>query len=137
MTDAVTGHGTILKLGDAVGGASTVYTQVSEEVTNIGGVSMSRATHDATHLGSGGWEEFIAGLKSGGEFSVVFNYVPSAAGGMVAMFNAGAVDLQILAPNGATLTFSAVVTGWSSGDFNNEKSEGTLTLKISGAVAFA
>lgn len=110
------------------------------EVTNITPPSPSRATVDATHLKStGNYEEFISGIRSGGEASITLNYVPAVNDILIAELDKDTIGhYQITFPNGIRLQFSALCTDVEFGDLTpDEKMMLTGTFKASGAPALA
>lgn len=133
VTAAVTGMGAIFSIGDGVGGSSTLYTKVTEEITNITPPRLSREALDATHLESpDDAREFRPGLVDGQESTITFNYKPSASDVLFDAFAAGEGDFQITYKNGVKLTFSGVVTGWKPGDPSTSIMTGEFTIKPSG-----
>jgi len=110
------------------------------EVTNITPPSPSRATVDATHLKSpGNYEEFISGVRSGGEASISLNYLPAVNDTLVAQLDSDDLGhYQITFPNGIRLQFAALCTDVEFGELaNDEKMMLTATFKASGAPTLA
>jgi len=70
---AVAAAGTFLQYGDG----SAQYTNIAE-VTNIDGAALTRDTFNTTYHG-GAWQEMVAGLPDGGEFSIDLNWLPADA----------------------------------------------------------
>lgn len=86
-------------------GASPDVPTLIEEVFSVSPVGKTNSLEDVTNFDSPtGTREFIAGLAEGDEISVEANYVPAAAGQVLAMT---AVD------NGVTRSFSLSYTGIS------------------------
>ena len=134
MTNAISAHGTLLKIGD--GAVSESFTTIAE-VTNIGGPGLALA---ATSHSSAGWQEFVGGLLDGGEVTFSINYVPThathnATTGLIAdMVNRTLRNFQIVFPNvGATTwSFAALVTGFDPSEPVDEVLTADVTLKLSG-----
>jgi len=75
MTEAIAAFGTLLKIGDAA--TPEVFTTIAE-VTDIGGITLSTATEDATnHSSAGGFEEKIPTTLAVGPVKFGINFVPT------------------------------------------------------------
>jgi hypothetical protein len=72
-TSAAPAYGTLLKMGD--GGSPETFTTIAE-VGDIDLPPIKLDTEDATHQGSGGWEESIGTILSGGEPKFSINWIP-------------------------------------------------------------
>ncbi|MDK8874687.1 phage tail tube protein [Paracoccus sp. SSJ] len=128
-TNAQIGLGSRFGIKD---GAS--YTPVAE-VTRITPAGWSRNTVDATHLESpDAYAEFIAGLKTASDCTFDVNWVPSATDPLLAAFEAGKGEFQLLFPGGTVaLNFSGIVTEFKSGEISPEgKLSASITIKPSG-----
>lgn len=131
MADAKIGFGADFKRGIASVG----------EVLSIGAPSLSRDVVDATHMKTtGGWREYIGGLKDGGEVSVEIQSKPSSVGyqALVADFDNDAPETySVEFPDGASWTFSALITGMETSDPLDGKITTSATFKITGKPTFA
>ncbi|WJS86703.1 phage tail tube protein [Paracoccus sp. TOH] len=110
------------------------YTPVAE-VTRITPAGWSRNTVDATHLESpDAWAEFIAGLKSASDCTFDVNWVPAVSDPLLAAFEAGKGEFQLLFPGGTVaLQFSGIVTAFTPGEISPEgKLSASVTIKPSG-----
>ncbi len=114
------------------------YTSVAE-VHEATPPQLSRDAIEATHHGSpNGYREYIPGLKDGGESTIGINYIPSAADPLIAAFNASTPgQFRITMPNGATCTFTAVVTAFAPETPREGKMVATMTFKVSGQPVWA
>lgn len=75
-TNAAIGHDSTWERGD--GADPEVFTALAE-VTAINGISVTKDTVDATHMGSTErWEELIASIKRTGEISIEMNFDPDS-----------------------------------------------------------
>ena len=111
---------------------------VVAEVVSITPPSMQRGTEDSTHLNSpDGYKEFIPGLMEGGDASIGLNFEPAVTVTLVAAFDAGSGKYKITFPDGATLIFSGIVTGFEIGELTSGKMSATLTVKSTGKPVFA
>ncbi len=142
MTSAKAAYGTLLKIGD--GGGPETFTTIAE-VTNISGPSLSLAAIEATSMDSGGWEESIGGVKSGGEVSFDLSYLPThathdASTGLIAdLKNAVARNFQLVFPDagGTTWSFTALVTAFEPSAPVDGRLQASVTLKITGQPTLA
>ena len=143
MTDAVLGHGALLKRGD--GASPEVFTTISE-VISISGPSLSRDVVEATNMSStSGWREFIGGLKSGGEISFELNYDPAdatvdASGGLIDDIDStSATNYQLIFPDSGTTTWS--FAGWLTSFETNipldDRITASATVTLSGVPTLA
>jgi hypothetical protein len=129
MTIADIGYDSAFAIGS---GDPLTYTPVAE-VVSITPPGMSRDAIAATHLKSpGGYKEFIAGMKDGGEGSFTLNWVPSATDPLVTAFNADSGNYQITFPNGVMLRFAGFFTAYTPPALTEEKMEASVTFKVSG-----
>ena len=129
MASGVSGFGTVLIWN---------YQKILE-LTNIGGVSQSRATIDVTsHDSPDGYQEFVAGLGDGGEIPLEGNFISSDANGQIALHT----DIQggtkrycyIVFPmaQGGSMEGYAIATGFASAFPIDNKIPLTGSLKVSG-----
>lgn len=129
-TQADIGYGAKFGIGD--GADPEVFSDVAE-VTSINGFGFTRAEQDATHLQSpDGFEEYIAGMKSGRPVTITMNYVPTDNDVIVTAFEAKKGNYQITAPNGVMMRFAGFVTEYDTGEMNTEKMTATATFRPTG-----
>jgi predicted secreted protein len=137
-TQARIGFGTVFQIQDT--DASPVAYVTVGEVTNISLPALSRDAVDATHTEStGGWREFIPGLKDAGEVSIEMNFVHQSASDTLirAQFSKDTLTAcRILFDTSPEdgVSFNAVVTGYEVAVPIDDKVAATLTLKVSGSV---
>ncbi|MFC4494066.1 phage tail tube protein [Streptomyces ovatisporus] len=110
------------------------YTTVAH-VTNITPPAIERETLDVTSHGSTeGWQEFIGGLKNGGELSIELNYDPTVHDALVEhMDDADPKNYKIVWPG--TLgdwTFTAVMTGFAPEAPHDGKLTAEASFQVSG-----
>lgn len=144
MSDAVSGYGTLLKMGD--GAEPEVYTTVAE-VKDIGGPEMEADVIEVTNQDStGGWKEFIAGLLDAGEVTFDVNWLPGdatqdATTGLVSvMFARVKRNFRLQWPGtgaGKVCTFPALVTGISPDSPVDDANTASITLKVTGPPVFS
>jgi predicted secreted protein len=112
------------------------------EITNLVPPSFKNDTDDVTnHQSPARWKEFMATLKDSDDVKIEGNLVLSDAGqlGLIAdQADALVHAYSVVFPTawGASFDFSAIVTEFSPGKFDNKGSTITFTctLKVSGAV---
>jgi predicted secreted protein len=137
-TAAIPGYGTLLKMGDG-GGPETFTTIV--EVTELNLPELTLKTEDATSHDSGGWEEVIGTLLSGGEISGKINWRPTNAthdettGVLSAILNRTKKNWKMVLPGSIKIfSFAALVTKFKGLAPVDGKLEAEITLKISAVV---
>lgn len=121
----------------ALGTTFQIGANVITELTSIAGLDISQETIDSTNLSStGGYREFIAGFKDGGEVSVSGNFNGSDTNGQMALYtalNSSTTDsYTITYPSGGSWTFDGVVTGFSTGAELEDLVTFEATIKVSG-----
>lgn len=144
MTTAATkGFGTLLKLGD--GGGSETFTTIAE-VRDISGPNLSMGTADVTsHSSTGGWDEGIGTILSGGEVTFGLNFLPANAtqsysAGLIKDFtNRTLRNFQMVFTNSGstTWTFAALVTRFQPTAPVTGHLTANVTLRISGQPTLA
>lgn len=136
-TAAMIGHGTLFKVGD--GATPEVFTTVAE-VTKLKPPGLSRDTVDVTHMEStGGWREFIAGLKDGGEVSMEINFDPGGTTTdlLTDMFSTSTVgNKKIVFPDNSEWAFKAILTGFEPDAPVDDKMTANVKFKVSGVPTF-
>ena len=109
-SNAKIGKGIELRVGD--GAASESFTKFAE-LKSLTPPTKTREMPDVTNSDSpGGYKQFIAGLKDGGEVAGDMNFVDdTAVDATDADFEAGTLrNYQIVFPNGRLLAFAALVS---------------------------
>lgn len=104
------------------------------ELTSIGGLELSADTIEDTTLDAAdGYRTFRQGLKDAGEVSISGYFDPTAHEGLLTDFEAGTANAYTIEfPFGATWTFSAIVTGYSTGAEMEDNVSFEASLKVSG-----
>lgn len=138
MTNALSSFGTFVKMGD--GQTPEVFTTIAE-VGDIDLPEIKLDTEEVTNHDSGGWEEYIGTLLSGGEPKFGINWIPSSpthdetTGMLAAILNKTRKNWKIVLPNTIkTFAFTALLTGFKPKAAVKGKLAADITLKISGAV---
>ena len=134
-SNAFSGVGAVFNRGD--GTSDETFTAVAE-INSIGGPDMSRDSIDVTSLDStGGYREFIAGFRDGGEVSLDMNFTLDSYDDMKVDFESDdTVNYQIVLPdtNETTFEFAGLVTSLGIAVPMDDKVTATVAIKISGQV---
>ncbi len=130
----VDAFGTTLGMGNADGPPET-FTAVAD-ITSIDVLDVSVDNIDmTTHGSTGGWREFEASLKDGGEISADINYDPSIHGTLwSALGTEKNWQITLTDSGAATVTFAAFINGFKATAPYDDKLGATITLKVTGAV---
>lgn len=125
---AFTGIGTVLnRAGSPVA-----------KINSISGPSMSRDTIDTTTLGStGGFREFITGLRDGGSLTFGMNFSKDGFQQMQTDFesdDAVAYTIQLPDTDQTEIGFSGLVTDFPASIPMNDKVTVDVTIKITGQI---
>ena len=134
MTSAL--HTKQILLQRAMGGSPDVFETVGE-VNSFDGPQMSAPSIDATSFDST-WAESLVGVPDGGQVTLGFNWIPSNgpqsrlrtdfAAGMLRAYRIELTDNTVIA-------FSAYITAVSPSGAVNDKTNGSVTVRITGAVS--
>jgi len=105
-------------------------------VDNISGPGLSMSPIDVTTLDDT-WDEFVAGIRSGGDFTMTLQFEPDDTGhqALLGDFTAGTLrNFELVFPNtGNTLwAFSAYVTKYAPKGAVKSALTADVSLKISG-----
>lgn len=129
----------------AIAGVGTVFKRALvtvAEINSISGPNMSASVIDVTSLDStGGYKEFISGMRDGGEVSLTCNFTVTEYHLWLYDFEQGltkSYSFELNDVGKSTVTFTARCTGLTFGAITpDERVTCDVTLKVSGAVAFA
>jgi len=134
-SNAVSGVGTVFNRSDME--SNPVFTAIAE-INSLDGPNKSRDTIDVTSLDStGGYREFIASFRDGGEVTLEMNFTRDGYLDMNADFEIETlVDYQIVLPDAGntTLDFSGLVTNVGLAVPLDDKISAPITIKVSGQV---
>jgi hypothetical protein len=106
------------------------------ECVSWSGPRFDRNEIDTTHLASTA-KEYILGLKDPGEFTIDVNFNLSDAGQQKvwdALDSTAPQAVAVTFPNATGFNFNALVKGFESSGNADDKIDGTITLRITGAV---
>jgi predicted secreted protein len=135
---------TLLKRGDGVSGASSVYTNVAA-ITSFTGPNETAPVVDVTTMDSTA-REYITGLKDQGEITFELIFVGNNAqqqGIRTDLANGSARDWKLVLYDHATeasrttLSFTGVVTQFAITGQIDDAWRGNVTIKLSGAGSWA
>jgi len=129
----VNAFGTQLLRGD---GADPETFAAVANVTTIGGPELSREVIDVTsHDSQDAYQEFVGGLKNGGEVSLEINYDPRVHDSLAAdLDDSEPRTYRIVWPvtPAATWEFKAVMTQFSPEAAHDDKLTAEVTFQVSG-----
>ena len=143
MSDAVSGYGTLLKMGDGAG--PEVFTTIAE-VKDITGPGFEAGTLEVTNQSSpGAVREFIIGLLDAGEVTFDLNFLPNHAtqdettGLLGAYLGRLKKNYKLVYPVSPvwTINFAALVTGFEPSAPVDDPLSASATLKVTGLPTFA
>jgi len=134
-SNAFSGVGTKFQRGD---GASNESFSDIAEINSITGPNLSRDTIDVTSLDStGGYREFIAGFRDGGELTLSMNFAPSGYFDLKDDFEVEVThNYRIVMGNAAQTTFdiTGLITALGVAIPLDDKVTCDVTIKITGEV---
>lgn len=118
--------GVTVYVGNDTVGALTDASISGGEVTFV-----DLTTHDST----GGYREFISGLKDGGSLDLTGKYDFSDSGQVAIMGGLGTTEsCSVILSDNSGMTFDAVIGGFNTGNPLDDSVEFTSSLKITGAI---
>ena len=140
MTQATAAVGTEFRLGSTA--SPPVYTAVAE-ILSISGPEVSVEEIEVTSLGStGGYKEYVSGLKDGGTVSLEANWIKSNTSQttMRDLVDSGATSSYQVAFSDSpqtTATFNAKVTSFGMSADPGSQLKCTFGLRITGEITWA
>jgi predicted secreted protein len=118
--------------------------QALAEVVNLTGPSMKADAKEMTsHDSTGGFREYLSGLKDGGEITLDLNFVPGDTNGIIALvadYKAGTARTAVITgPTAAAFTWTAtaIVTSVEPSFPFDDKLGISVTLKLTGVPVMA
>lgn len=134
-TNAIAGVGAQFKRGN--GGSPEAFAAIAE-INSIAGPTMTRGQIDVTSLdSSGGYREYIAGFRDGGELTLNMNFTRDGYIALQSDFESdSARNYQIVLPDtgNTTFDFAGLVMGIPLDVPTDGKITCTCTIKLTGAV---
>ena len=134
MSSAIAGVGTVFRRWDTDTGAW----ENLAEVNSISGPSMTRDFIDVTSLDStGGYREFIAGFRDGGNVTLNMNFTRTTYDLMKEDFeNDDAQNYEIVLPDSdvTSFEFEGLVTELPLEITTDDKVTANVTIKVNGQV---
>jgi predicted secreted protein len=137
-TKARAGVGATLSMGN--GASPEVFTAVAG-IVNLSGPELSVEELEATSLDStGGYKEYIPGMKDGGAVSFTMHFSNDAQQRSLRgkLGAATTANFRVTLPTSpvCTINFAANLTSWSQATEANAPMTADVNLKISGAPVF-
>lgn len=137
-SNAFSGVGTLVQRGD--GTSTEVFTTIAE-INSVDGPNKTRATIDVTSLDStGGYREFIAGFRDGGEVTLNLNMTRDGYDDLNDDFESSSSrNFQIVLPDAGETTFSfaAFVVELGMAIPMDDKVTARCRMKITGQITMA
>ena len=135
MSNAFSGVGTSFKVGD---GASNEQFSAIAEINNISGPNITRDLIDVTSLDStGGYKEFIAGFRDGGNIDLDMNFTRDGYDDLKAAIDSDEVkNYQVVLGDttATTFDFAAFCISLSLSTPPTDKVTAKASFKITGTV---
>lgn len=119
--------------------AVTVATNAVGELTDVNLTGVDVNMIDITNHGSsGGYKEFLGGLKDGGSLDLSGNFDEADVGQEYIRDNPGvSAAVVVTLSNGDTISFSAICGAYNVSNPLDDKITFSTSLKITGAVTYA
>lgn len=126
---------TIKSYGVAVSVASNDIGDLTDVVFSGGDVNfVDMTTHDST----GGWKEFLGGLKDGGSLDLTCAFDTADTGQDYLRSNPGGSGAVVVTlSDGATASFTGIIGMAQVSNPLDDKVEMTCSIKVSGAITYA
>lgn len=135
MSDAIMGIGITYEIADGASGYDTIG-----EVFEVTPPNQQTEEVEVTHYGStGGYREFIAGLRDGGEVTFGINWIPGNETDVILrdLHSAGTVRThRITFPNGAEMSYSGWIKGFERGSPLDDRMTATITVRVSSNTTY-
>lgn len=144
MSNAVSGYGTLIKIGDGATPGPEVFTTVAE-VKDITGPGFEAGTLEVTNQSSpGAVREFIIGLLDAGEVTFDLNFLPGHAtqdestGLLGAYLSRAKKNYQLIFPVTPSwqINYAALVTGFEPSAPVDDPLTASVTQKVTGLPSF-
>lgn len=143
QSTAIDAYGTILKIGDGAT-PTEVFTAIAN-VTNLSPPPLDREEYETTHHDGSGWDEWIVGVKRGGQISLDVDWVPTESthgytSGMLKDWDDGTLrNFQLVWPDSGstTWTFAGYIKTITPAAPAVGKLTATITIRISDSVSLA
>lgn len=134
-TTAIVGNGATVLLDNAAGTPTSVG-----EVVSITPGGVTTGTVDATHLGSGGWRDFIATISGGKPFAMTLNWIPGDTTDQLLRTAAGdrlVRTIKVTAPNTKYVQWEGFLTDYEPGEITPDgKMEATISIQPTGQPTY-
>ncbi len=130
MSDAISGVGTVVQKWNT---GSSDWVTIAE-ITNITGPGMTRDLIEVTSLDStGGYREFIAGFRDGGNVVLSMNYTRAGLDEFLADFESDdSQNYEIILPDSTSIEFEGFVQEFPLTIPTDSQITMETTIKVSG-----
>jgi len=106
------------------------------EILDVGGPEASRVSIDVSHMGTTGAHDFLPGkLIDNGELRVQIGFAPGTEPPMDS--DPETVVMTFTDSATSTWTFNGFLTGYAPENPLEDKAVATVTVKVTGAIAYA
>lgn len=134
-SQALMGIGIHYMIDDGTNPTTPVFEEIAE-VFDVTPPNQQTEEIEVTHYGStGGYREFIAGLKDGGEIDMQLNWIPGNATDVFLRDLHASGDRRIHKigfPNSAEMKFEGWVKGFERGTPLDDRMTATVTIRVTG-----
>jgi len=135
MATALTGMGIEYEIGIQPGTTPTTYNELIE-VFDVTPPNQQTDEIEVTHYKSvGGYREFIAGLRDGGEVTIQLNWVPGNPTDILLrdLHTSGALHMhRITFPNASTISYPGWIKGLERSSPYDDRQTMTVTVRVAG-----
>lgn len=135
MSDAITGMGITYEIGATAGLSPTTYTEIME-VYDVVPPNQQTDEIEVTHYKSvGGYREFIAGLKDGGEVTISLNWIPGSTTDVLlrGLHASGELRLhRITFANDSTISYPGWIKGLERSSPYDDRQSMNVTVRVAG-----
>ena len=139
MSDALLGLGIVYEIDDGTNPTTPSFDAIGE-VFDVNPPNQQTDEVEVTHYGStGGYREFIPGLKDGGEVSFQINWIPADPTDIILrdLHSNGETRIhRITFPNDAKIEFPGWVKGFERGTPLDDRMTGTVTVRVTGPSTY-
>ena len=125
MPDGMSGFATTISAGGVTGNLRNIGLSIDVEAVDI-----------TTMSSTGGWRQFVAGIKDGGEITCEVLYDEAQIDTIEGNLGAASAAFTITFPDGSAWTGNAFITNFSTDNPMDDAISCSITLKIDGAPVF-
>lgn len=130
----INAFGTQLYIHDGATSYDLIAEVVSVDVLDVSVDDLDVSSHDS----SGGWKEYIGGMKDGGELSFELNFDPDVHGSLLDIVGVTRA-MRIVMPSATddSVDFDGHIKSLSASAPHDDKLSATAAIKVSGPVTIS